>query len=91
MMHRSNFTRYLLGVFAASVAVSAAPFRIAGYLPDYHAATLDVEAARGWTDLDLDWEHPSNPAEEEAYADLLAHLRRAFDPHVADKCHRPWH
>jgi hypothetical protein len=53
MMHRSNFTRYLLGVFAASVAVSAAPFRIAGYLPDYRAATFDVEAARGLTDLFL--------------------------------------
>jgi GH18 family chitinase len=143
--------------------VSAAPFRIAGYLPDYRAATFDVEATGGLTDLflfsaeptatgrlefsrldpfpwnvlrdlqeragvrlilcvggwgrsehfavvarsealreeftraavafcrerglnglDLDWEHPASAAEEEAYADLLADLRRAFEPHALE-------
>lgn len=31
--------------------------------------------------LDLDWEHPANEAEEEAYADLMEDLRRGFEPH----------
>ena len=30
--------------------------------------------------IDLDWEHPKNPAEEEAYADLLASLKAALGP-----------
>jgi GH18 family chitinase len=30
---------------------------------------------------DLDWEHPTNPAEEAAYGDLLAALKGAFRPH----------
>ncbi|HEV3258050.1 MAG TPA: glycoside hydrolase family 18 protein [Gemmataceae bacterium] len=29
---------------------------------------------------DLDWEHPANKAEEDAYASLLVELRRAFRP-----------
>jgi GH18 family chitinase len=31
--------------------------------------------------IDLDWEHPRNAVEEEAYGHLLADLRRAFAPH----------
>jgi chitinase len=31
--------------------------------------------------LDLDWEHPANQAEQEAYADLMEALRRGFEPH----------
>lgn len=30
---------------------------------------------------DFDWEHPANLAEEEGYAELLAEVRRAFEPH----------
>lgn len=30
--------------------------------------------------LDLDWEHPANAIEEEAYADLLEELHRVFQP-----------
>jgi GH18 family chitinase len=31
--------------------------------------------------IDLDWEHPQNAAEEQAYADLLVELRAACQPH----------
>lgn len=31
--------------------------------------------------IDVDWEHPKNAAEEEAYGKLLADLNSAFDPH----------
>lgn len=31
--------------------------------------------------LDLDWEHPASPAEQDGYGELLAELKRAFRPH----------
>ena len=48
---------------------------------EFARAAVQVCLDRGLAGLDLDWEHPANRAEEEGYADLLADLRSAFEPH----------
>lgn len=45
------------------------------------AAAIKVCQEKEFIGLDLDWEHPKNEAEQEAYADLLADLQKGFVPH----------
>lgn len=49
---RPGLPLFLVLLNIAAVATDPAPpFRIAGYLPDYRAAALELDAARGLTDL----------------------------------------
>lgn len=45
------------------------------------ASAIKTCQAKEFDGLDLDWEHPENETEQQAYADLLADLRKGFAPH----------
>lgn len=61
----------------AFAAVSTAPEKRAAFAQ----AAVKLCLEERLDGIDLDWEHPQTPAEQQGYADLLTELRAAFQPH----------